>query len=128
MWSGIGNTHEVEHIHGITVFRRISHGLALSDAVYCILALRDQRMPDSGRNQKMVFNSYHIHILRSKDGYVFCQIECINGDAWRAKMHHTGPWDTLNCLERSLTTDLSCTCSGCVMYCSAFNAGPIINR
>ena len=35
------------------------------------------RLPDLGRNQKMMFNSCHIHRLYAQGNFRFCHNECV---------------------------------------------------
>lgn len=35
----------------------------------------------------------HIHMLCTQDGYDSCHNEEFRGDAWKAKLHHSRPWD-----------------------------------
>ena len=37
----------------------------------------------------------HIHMLCTQDGYTSCHNEGVRGDTWKAKLHHTRPWDML---------------------------------
>lgn len=42
---------------------------------YSHITLTDPRVPDLGRNPRMVFTSFYIHMVCAEDGYAGCHYE-----------------------------------------------------
>ena len=56
------------------------------------------RSPDLGRNPKMIFYSYRLHMLCAKDEYASCHNGCIR---WRCMGGRIRLWDT-HCCKQNL--------------------------
>ena len=54
-------------------------------AILYAYTLAGLRLPDLGRDQRMMFFSCHFHILCPKDGYAFCHNGYVDDDASEAR-------------------------------------------
>ena len=58
----------------------VSHRLVVIAAIFEDTST-DLRLPDLGRNKKMMSSSCRLHMFCAKHGYASCHIGCIGGDA-----------------------------------------------